>query len=257
MNKLVSAIVLFFSLSATGNELEIPAQCDLYKDDSNFSCCIMTYQKKKAAIKAGKIELLKYTDSIQFEFYARRSSMTEDISEVEEFLGVYFDFASWPFYAESSERIYYQESIGVPEQFDLDLNSMEHRLKYTIISYAMNASVPIQIQESSRYEKRATPAPGALVSYDFALSPSSDYPISGLRDKQGVVHLTRDETRENLMLFLKFEIDPGVIANIRPKIVIESIENAFEDLLKGMMNIDYGCERHTKENNIDKTATEN
>ena len=208
----------------------MPSQCNLNADSSDFSCCIITYRKKP---------------KIHFEFYARRTSFTNDPSEIEDFLGVYFAFDNWPYYSESSENISYTKSIGNPSEFSIALDTVTHESNYTIAAH-IGLSIPIRIRESSIYKKRQTPAIGAMTSYDFSLV--KDYPTKGLRNKEGTIHVARDTNKENILLYLKFQIDPGPVANIKPRMVVQSIENAFEDLLKGMMNVEYGCERFSGKN---------
>ena len=231
MKKILALITAIFTFCVLADELSIPGQCGLYADDSDFSCCIVTYRVKR---------------NIYFELYARHISMVEDLSDVEDFLGIYYSFDKWPLYAESSENISYDKPAGGnTTDFSLDMDTLHHKVSYTITAHMGRLSVPITIKESSIYKKRKHPAPGAIASYDFFLNPEST--SKGLKDKKGQIHVTKDKDRENLLLYLKFLIDPGVVANITPRLVIRSIENSFEDLLKGMMNVDYGCKRFSKE----------
>ena len=218
--KIQMTILMFFVFPIFGSELTLPSRCDLYADSGDFSCCIVTYQERP---------------NIYFEFYARRLSMFDDPSEVEDFLGVYFAFDNWPYYADTSENISYTRSVGESASYSIDLDTLVHEVHYTIAAH-IGLSIPIRIREKSIYTKRSRPTLGAIASYDFILD--KNYPAKGLKDKRGTIHIAKDKDAENILLYLKFQIDPGPVANIKPKIVVQSIENAFEDLLKGMMNIE-------------------
>ncbi|MCY4523338.1 MAG: hypothetical protein OXB84_01230 [Halobacteriovoraceae bacterium] len=246
MKSIIILSALMISFSVTSGELSIPQKCDEYlyseTDDRRFNCCCtITYEKNNENPSEGPS--VKY---INLEFYA--SILAEDIT-AEDLLEIYFSFDRWREYAQYDENshIIYNYSNGTPARFSPNLDTLIHDAHYTIYSspILLVQSFPYNIVESTIYRKRATPATDAIASYDFSLREGSN-PI-GIIDKWGSVHVAESK-KDTLLLVSKFNIKPRPIAELLPGVIIQSMNYAFEDLLKGMLKVEYGCENFIKEN---------
>ena len=240
-------LITGFCFQIIGGELSIPYQCHdfLYsnKNDRAFNCCSTISYEENKAVQEQKGSL-KY---INLKFYARIFS--RDIT-VEDLLNIYFSFDQWDEYALYNENsnIVFEYSIGIPAKFSKKLKTLVHKARYTIYSAPiLGQIIPYEIEENSTYIKRTSPTPGAVASYDFTLTKNST--PEGFLDKRGYVHIA-DDKEGNLLLFSKFYMSPSGIAGILPGVVIKSMNSAFESLLKGMMEVDYGCKNFVGENKL-------
>ena len=224
MRKILFCLIGGLSISAEGWEPIVPSQCDLYAYDTSFSCCV------EAAKEYNDLGLLH---KIHVAFYARRSQWDMD---AEELLGNYFHFDNWPEYVKDSEVISFDYSHGRQDEFDMDENRLVHRASFTLLTDILGVPFPIVIQEESEYIKRENLPEDMIASYDFSLVEGS--PSKGLRNKGGRIYLMNDEDEENFLLFLRFYIQPIHIAKLSPQIVMDTIVAAFQDTLKGIMDVE-------------------
>ena len=240
----IIGLIAGICFQSMADELSIPRQCHnfLYSDKNKreFSCCsTIFYEEDKGLL--GQDSSLKY---INLKFYAR--ILSTDIT-VEDLLKLYFSFDKWDEYALYNENsnIVFNYSIGVPPKFSSQRKTLTHRAHYTIYSTPiLGQMIPYEIKEHSTYIKRIPPASGAVASYDFSLTKNST--SMGLLDKKGYVHVAKDN-KKGLLLFSKFFMSPGAITGILPRVVINSMNFAFENLLKGMIGVDYGCKKFIEE----------
>ena len=233
MKKIFLCVIAGLSISAKGWEPIVPSECDLYAYDTSFSCCV------EAAKELNDIRLLH---KIHVAFYARRSQLDMD---AEELLGNYFRFGNWPEYVRSSEVISFDYSNGEPDEFDIDNDRQVHRARFTLLADIHGIPFPIVIEEESEYIKREKLPEDIIASYDFSLVEGS--PSKGLKDKAGRIYLTSDEDEENYLLFLRFYIRPIHIAKLSPEMVVDTIVAAFQDTLKGIMDVEENCHRFFRE----------
>ena len=209
--------------------------------DRNFECCSTITYEENQSIQEQEVSF-KY---INLKFYAR--IFAQEIT-ANDLLKIYFSFEKWDDYALYNEdsNIVFDYSTGPPKGFSKELDLLVHKARYTIFSTPiLGQAIPYTIEENSHYVKRIPPAKGALASYDFTLAENST--AEGLLDKRGYVHVAEDGGG-SLLLFSNFYIGPRPIAWILPGVAITSMNSAFEDLLKGMLRVDYGCRNFIKEN---------
>ena len=243
----IIGLMIGFCYKAASHELSIPPQCQAFlysdKNDKEFTCCsTIFYEENKRVL--GQDVSLKY---INLKFYARISS--PDIT-VDDLLNIYFSFNRWDEYALYNENpnIVFDYSLGIPAKFSRKFKTLVHKSRYTIYSTPiLGQIIPYEIEENSTYTKRKSPALGAVASYDFALTKNST--TEGLLDKKGYVHVA-DDNKGNLLLFSKFYMSPSPITGILPGVVIKSMNSAFENLLKGMIGVNYGCKNFIEENRV-------